>query len=78
MIYGSSSTHFKKENQLQHFIVRSPSIDPNDIPQLQYEVRAPGVLQNDTFYIETLPTLFPLSKLQMEFAKVQASELIAS
>lgn len=36
---------FKKENQLKRFLVHTPSIDPNDILVVQYEIRAPGVLQ---------------------------------
>lgn len=68
---------FKKENQLKHFLVHTPSIDPNDILVVQYEIRAPGVLQAGIYSIETLSTSFLLSKLQLEFAKIQAPDLAA-
>lgn len=67
----------KKKNQLRHFLVHTPSTDPNDNLEVRYEIRA-GVLQMGAYSIEVLSTSVPLSKLQLEFAKTQAPDLAAS
>lgn len=67
----------KKENQSKHFLAHIPSTDPNATLVVEYEVRARVVLQTSTYGVRTLPTLFFLSKLQMEFAKIQDLDLVS-